>query len=155
MKIGVISDTHGVLRPQALAALRDEDVAQILHAGDIGSEEVLRALQLVAPTTAVRGNTDHESWCAMMPRDRLVELAGRTLYLIHDPDRIAIDPAAVGVDVVIFGHTHTPLLEQRGGALYLNPGSAGPRRSSLPATLALLTLGDEVSARIVELQLEQ
>jgi uncharacterized protein len=152
MKIGVISDTHGLLRPQVLTTLREAKVEQILHAGDIGTEEVLSALQTVAPTTAVRGNTDHQPWSATMPRDHLVEIAGRTLYLIHELARIALDPAAARVDVVVFGHTHEPLLEQRGDVLYLNPGSAGPGRFSLPVTLALLTLDQrEVSARLVEL----
>jgi putative phosphoesterase len=148
MIIGVISDTHGLLRPEALAALAP--ARHILHAGDIGSIEILDALRQIAPVTAIRGNIDTEGPCARFPATELVELAGRHFYLVHSIADLDISPAAAGVSVVISGHSHKPSQEMRGGVLYLNPGSAGPRRFELPVTIALITATPEtLEARIV------
>lgn len=137
MKLGLIADTHGLMRPQALEALRGSEL--ILHAGDIGAAAVLDALRELAPVIAIRGNNDTQAWAAGLPETERVELAGRHLYLLHD--RKALTPDALaGVDAVISGHSHKPLIESRDGLLYINPGSAGPRRFSLPVTVARLTL---------------
>jgi len=148
MIIGVISDTHGLLRPEALAALAS--ARHILHAGDIGKIEILDALRQIAPVTAICGNIDTEGPCARFPATELVELAGRLFYLVHSVADLDISPAAAGVSVVISGHSHNPSQEMRGGVLYLNPGSAGPRRFDLPVTVALVTSTPEtLEARIV------
>lgn len=138
MRIGVISDTHGLLRPQALAALEGSEL--ILHAGDIGAPEVLSGLQAIAPVLAVRGNNDTEHWAEALPETRVVEVGGRRFYLLHDMKTLDVDPLAAGFDAVLSGHSHKPLAETRAGVLYLNPGSAGPRRFRLPITLARLRL---------------
>ncbi len=155
MLIGVISDTHGLLRPQAVAALRDARVEHILHAGDVGNYAILEALEALAPVSAIRGNIDLAGRCAELPATDAVELGGKLLYLVHSIHDLDIKPDAAGVSVVISGHSHKASLESRQGVLYLNPGSAGPRRFSLPVTLALLTLpeGDDVplEASIVDL----
>ncbi len=149
MIVGLISDTHGLLRPQALDALRG--CGLILHAGDIG-EGVLAPLQALAPVQAVRGNNDLQGPEAAEPETRLVEIAGRRLYLIHDLKELPIDPAAERIDAVISGHSHRPKIETRHGVLYINPGSAGPRRFSLPIALAKLRIeGGEMSAEMVTL----
>ncbi|TAJ51288.1 MAG: metallophosphoesterase [Nevskiaceae bacterium] len=140
MRIGVISDTHGLLRPQALAALAGSEL--ILHAGDIGAPEVLAALEAIAPVAAVRGNNDTEPWAEALPETRVVEAGGLRFYLLHDLKTLALDPLAAGFDAVLSGHSHKPLAETRAGVLYLNPGSAGPRRFRLPITLARLRLQD-------------
>lgn len=140
MRIGVISDTHGLLRPQALAALQGSEL--ILHAGDIGSAVVLEQLAAIAPLAAIRGNNDTEAWALAVPETRTVEASGKRFYLLHDLKALAVDPAATGIDVVVAGHSHKPLAEMREGVLYLNPGSAGPRRWRLPITLARLRIGD-------------
>jgi hypothetical protein len=140
MRVGLISDTHGLLRPEALAALAG--VSRILHAGDVGSADVLSALSSVAPVEAVRGNVDQEPWAAVLPRDLWVEAGGKTLYLTHEPGRFDLDPRAAGIHVVVFGHTHQPRVAREHGVLFVNPGSAGPRRFSAPVTLALLDLDD-------------
>ncbi|MDP3857637.1 MAG: metallophosphoesterase family protein [Stagnimonas sp.] len=140
MRIGVISDTHGLLRPQALAALRDCEL--ILHAGDIGGPEVLEALAAIAPLAAIRGNNDTGPWAQAVPETRTVEAAGKRFYLLHDLKALALDPLAAGVDVIVSGHSHQPKCERRDGVLYLNPGSAGPRRWRLPITLACLRVED-------------
>lgn len=137
MLIGLISDTHGLLRPQALEALRG--CGLILHAGDIG-EGVLGPLQALAPVQAVRGNNDLQGAEAAEPETRLVQVAGRRLFLIHDLKELRIDPVAERIDAVISGHSHRPKIETRQGVLYVNPGSAGPRRFSLPIALALLRI---------------
>ena len=137
MRVGVISDTHGLLRPAALAALRGCD--HVLHAGDVGDQAVLTALAALAPLTAVRGNNDRGS---PLPETQLLELGGRSLYVLHDLHDLDLDPRAAGVDVVISGHSHKPLHEVRGGVLYLNPGSSGPRRFKLPIALARLDTVD-------------
>lgn len=150
IKIGVISDTHGLLRPEAAAALRGSEM--ILHAGDIGKPEVLEALAQVAPVLAVRGNNDRGDWAAEMPETRSIEIGGIRVYMLHDLKTIDIDPAGSGYDVVVAGHSHKPLVEGRGGVLYLNPGSAGPRRFKLPVTLAYLRVrSGKPQAEIVEL----
>lgn len=140
MRIGVISDTHGLLRPQALAALAGSEL--ILHVGDIGAPEVLSALQAIAPVAAVRGNNDTGPWAEALPETRVVEAGGLRFYLLHDLKTLALDPLAAGFDAVLSGHSHKPLAETRAGVLYLNPGSAGPRRFRLPISLARLRLQD-------------
>lgn len=140
MRIGVISDTHGLLRPQALAALEGSEL--ILHAGDIGAPEVLSGLQAIAPVLAVRGNNDTDHWAEALPETRVVEVGGRRFYLLHDMKTLDVDPLAAGFDAVLSGHSHKPLAETRAGVLYLNPGSAGPRRFRLPITLARLRLAE-------------
>jgi len=148
MIIGVISDTHGLLRPEALAALAP--ARHILHAGDIGNIEILDALRQLAPVTAIRGNIDTSGPCARFPATELVEAAGRHFYLVHSISDLDINPAAAGVSAVISGHSHKPSQETRNGILYLNPGSAGPRRFELPVTVALITATDEeLTAQIV------
>jgi uncharacterized protein len=148
--IGVISDTHGLLRPEAIEALRG--CSQILHAGDIGSQEILQQLATLATVTAVRGNVDHGLWAELLPRDQVVEVDGLLIYMLHDLAELDIDPQSAGFRVVVTGHSHRPVVEDRGGVLYLNPGSAGPRRFKLPISLALLEIaGSKVSARIREL----
>ena len=135
-RVGVISDTHGLLRPAALAALDGSDL--IVHAGDIGPEDILDRLAEIAPVTAVRGNVDRSPWCSNLGVDAVIELDGRFLYVIHDLGGLDLDPAMAGFDVVISGHSHRPGVTEREGVMYLNPGSAGPRRFSLPVSLATL-----------------
>jgi putative phosphoesterase len=148
--IGVISDTHGLLRPEALAALAG--VQHILHAGDIGNIEILDALRQLAPVTAIRGNTDTHGPCARFPATELVDLAGRLFYLVHSIDWLDISPVAAGVSAVISGHSHNPSQETRNGVLYLNPGSAGPRRFDLPVTVARIAVTSELlETRIIPL----
>jgi putative phosphoesterase len=136
MRIGVISDTHGLLRPEAMRALAGVD--HILHAGDVGNPAILEALATIAPVTAIRGNVDLHDACAELSETGAVELDGRLFYLVHSLQDLEIDPVAAGVAVVISGHSHLPGLEERGGVLYLNPGSAGPRRFKLPVTIAVI-----------------
>lgn len=138
VRLGLISDTHGLLRPEALAALHG--VRHLVHAGDIGSPEVLEALGRLAPVTAVRGNNDREPWARRLPDTEAVEVEGVWLYVLHDLRSLDLDPRAAGFDVVVSGHSHVPGVEERDGVLYVNPGSAGPRRFRLPVTVALLTL---------------
>ena len=138
MTIGIISDTHGLLRPEATAALAG--VSHILHAGDIGDIEILYALRQIAPVTAIRGNVDTQGPCSELPTTELVELGGRHFYLVHSLADLDISPSAAGVSAVISGHSHKPGQELRNGILYLNPGSAGPRRFNLPVTVALITI---------------
>ena len=148
--MGVISDTHGLVRDEALAALRDSDI--ILHAGDIGSPDVLHALERIAPTYAVRGNNDRDEWGRSLPLTEVVELGAHLVYLLHDIADLDVDPAAAGFSAVIYGHSHKPGIEQREGVLYLNPGSAGPRRFRLPIAVARMRVSDEgLQAELVEL----
>jgi putative phosphoesterase len=150
VRVGVIADTHGKIRPEALEALRG--VERILHAGDVGSETVLDALGAVAPVTAVRGNVDREPWCERLPETAEVEIAGRWIHMLHAREDLNLDPRAAGFDVVVSGHSHRPSVERRDGVLYLNPGSAGPRRFTLPVSVALLKVSAEgITARIVTL----
>ena len=135
--IGVISDTHGLVRSQAIAALRG--CAAIVHAGDIGKPEVLDELRELAPLTAIRGNVD--TWATDLPDTAVVTFAGQRLYVIHDVKKLELDPRAAGFAAVISGHSHVPRAEIRDGVLYLNPGSAGPRRFKLPISVATLRIG--------------
>jgi putative phosphoesterase len=148
MLIGVISDTHGLLRPEALTALAGVD--HILHAGDVGDPDILDAVRAIAPVTAIRGNIDTYGPCAELPATEAVELDGRLFYLVHSVHDLDINPAASGIAAVISGHSHQPGFETRNGVLYLNPGSAGPRRFRLPVTLALLE-SSEMTPRLVDL----
>jgi putative phosphoesterase len=150
MKIGVISDTHGMLRPEALAAL--EGVDRILHAGDVGAPEILKALAQIAPVTAIRGNIDIHGPCSDLPATELVEFAGKFFYLVHSVHDLDLKPEVAGIDVVVSGHSHQPRIETRNGVLYLNPGSAGPHRFKLPVSLGIVLMGDNVEAAIVELR---
>lgn len=148
--IGVISDTHGLVRPEAIAALRGCEL--IVHAGDVGAPEVLAALERIAPVAAVRGNVDHGAWARALPATRVVEVADRALYVLHDLAQLDVEPRATGIAAVIAGHSHRPRVEWRDGVLFLNPGSAGPRRFTLPVTLARLTArGAGLEAEIVPL----
>jgi putative phosphoesterase len=150
--LGVISDTHGLLRPEAVAALRG--VERIVHAGDIGSPEVLSALARIAPVSAVRGNNDRDAWAKAIPETDVVEVGDVSLYVLHDLHELDLDPRAAGFAAVIAGHSHQPKLEERGGVLFLNPGSAGPRRFKLPISLARLTVtGPRVRAELVTLEI--
>ena len=148
--VGVIADTHGLLRPEAVAALQGADL--ILHAGDVGPAVILDELRAIAPTTAVRGNVDTGMWATALPLSDVVSVGGLELYMLHDRASLDLDPAAAGFAAVIFGHSHRPGAELRNGVLYLNPGSAGPRRFTLPVTIARLTIEDgRLTHQIVEL----
>jgi uncharacterized protein len=150
MRVGVISDTHGLLRPEAVAHLRGSDY--IIHAGDLGSPEIIPKLQMIAPVTAIRGNIDTQSWAQEFPETEVVELAGRLLYVIHDVNALDINPQAAGFAAVISGHSHQPRQEIKNGVLYFNPGSAGPRRFKLPVTVGRLEItGGELQARVIEI----
>jgi putative phosphoesterase len=150
MMIGIISDTHGLLRPEARERLAGVD--HIIHAGDIGRPEVIAGLREIAPTTAIRGNIDKGPWADEHPHTEWLTLGGRTFYVLHNRNELDLDPAAAGIDVVVSGHSHQPKVETEGGVLYLNPGSAGPRRFTLPIALAILGLsGDAMQPCIVHL----
>lgn len=140
MMIGIISDTHGLLRPEARERLAGVD--HIIHAGDIGGPEVISGLREIAPTTAIKGNIDKGPWAEDYPHTEWLTLGGRTLYVLHNVAELDLDPAAAGIDIVVSGHSHRPRIETVGGVLYLNPGSAGPRRFTLPIALATLELTD-------------
>jgi len=148
--IGVISDTHGLLRPEAVAALRGAE--QIIHAGDIGAPEVLSALEEIAPVTAVRGNNDRGPWAARVPATALLEAEGVSIYVVHDVHELDLDPAAAGVAVVVAGHSHQPSEDVRDGVLFFNPGSAGPRRFRLPICVGRLHIdGKAARAELITL----
>ena len=148
--IGVISDTHGLLRPEAVQALRGVEL--IIHAGDIGSQEVIEGLRDLAPVTAVRGNCDRGDWAQAYPPRQDLLFGAASILVLHDRNELQTLPPGKGVRVVISGHSHRPSIREKDGVLYLNPGSAGPRRFKLPVTLALLTVqGEQVSAQIVDL----
>jgi len=150
IRIGLISDTHGLLRPAAADVLRGSDF--IVHAGDIG-ENVLEPLATIAPVTAVRGNNDRAAWARQLRETEQLRFGEVTLYVLHDLAQLAIDPRAAGVDVVVSGHSHRPGIERRNGVLYVNPGSAGPVRFKLPVSVALMQVtGRDVHVRIVELE---
>jgi len=136
--IGVISDTHGLLRPQAVDALRGSQA--IIHAGDVGREEILRELEKIAPVTVVRGNIDTSACSRKLPATNVLEIAGTTIYVLHNIDELDLDPGSAGFSAVIFGHSHTPLIENRKGVLFVNPGSAGPRRFNLPITVGRVVI---------------
>jgi uncharacterized protein len=150
VRIGLISDTHGLLRPQALDFLRGSD--HILHAGDIVGAAILGQLAGLAPLTAVRGNNDYGDWAQALPETATVILGGVTIHMLHDLKELAIDPAAQGVRVVVAGHSHKPACEERGGVLYVNPGAAGRRRFTLPVSVGELLVEDgQVEVRLVTL----
>jgi putative phosphoesterase len=139
--VGVISDTHGLLRPEAVAALEGVDL--IVHAGDIGNPEIIDELREIAPVHAIRGNVDRGLWADEFSPTEIVDLDGQSLYVLHDLNELDLDPAAAGFRVVISGHTHDPKITEERGVLYLNPGSAGPRRFRLPISLAQMRIGDD------------
>lgn len=149
-RVGVISDTHGLLRPEATEFLKGSDF--IVHAGDIGDACVLAGLAAIAPVTAVRGNNDKGKWTEAAPEFEVLQAGELLVYVLHDLSELDLNPAAAGFRVVVSGHSHRPSIEERGGVLYVNPGSAGPRRFKLPIAVAELQIsGDSVRARIVEL----
>ena len=152
MKIGVISDTHGLLRPEVGPALAGVD--HILHLGDVGKISILRELETIAPVTAIRGNIDREGPCSELPETEVVLLAGQYLYLLHDLNTLHLDPAAAKFAAVLFGHTHAPTLYKKKGVLYFNPGSCGPRRFNLPISLGRLTIeaDGKVQAELISLE---
>src|ERR1700691_2689218 len=150
MLIGVISDTHGLLRPEALTALAGSE--HILHAGDVGDPGILERLRAIAPVTAIRGNVDVGGACSLLPDTELVQLGGRGIYMLHDRHALDLDPIAAGISVVVSGHSHHPAIQRHKGILYFNPGSAGPRRFSTPVSVGFLTVTEAgVDARVVEL----
>ena len=152
LRVGILSDTHGLLRPEAAEFLRG--CSHIVHAGDVGGPEILDRLRGLAPVTAVRGNNDQGRWAEALPRWEFLELHGVALYVLHDLAELAIEPAAAGVRVVVSGHSHRPLVTERNGVLYVNPGSCGPRRFRLPVAAGELLVDGSASfqARIVELE---
>ena len=148
--LGLISDTHGLVRSEAVDALRGVD--RILHMGDVGGAEVLEQLEAIAPVSAVRGNTDYGAWADDLPMSLTLDTHGMRVHLVHDIDTLDLDPDAAGFQAVITGHSHQPSAEQRGGVLFLNPGSAGPRRFKLPVALARVTVsGSQLTHELVEL----
>lgn len=152
--IGVISDTHGLLRPEALQALAGAEL--IIHAGDIGKPQILQQLRTIAPVHAVRGNTDRESWARHLPGTQAIQVGGISLYVIHDLGSLDLDPVAAGFRVVISGHSHRPSVRELGGVLFINPGSAGPRRFDLPVSVAQLSVrSNHLQATLVELDIEE
>lgn len=153
INIGVISDTHGLLRVEALAALAGSDA--IIHAGDVGDPEILTDLERIAPVTAVRGNIDIAPWAKALPQTNVLGIGGVSIYVLHNVNELDLDPAAAGFDAVIFGHSHRPVIEQRKGVIFFNPGSAGPRRFSLPISIGKLVVRDgKLEPELVELEIE-
>jgi uncharacterized protein len=149
--VGVISDTHGLMRPQAVAALRGCDL--IIHAGDVGNPGVITQLAGIAPIHVVRGNVDKGDWAAELPLTELVEVGERVFFVLHEISQLDLDPADAGFAAVVFGHSHQPLIETRQGVLFLNPGSAGPRRFNLPVSIARIGMSRaRMRPEIVELQ---
>jgi len=153
MRIGVISDTHGLLRPEVLPALAG--VTRILHLGDVGKASILKDLEKLAPVTAIRGNVDREGPCAKLPETEVILINDRYVYMLHDLHTLHLDPAAGKFAAVLYGHTHVPNFHKKKGVLYFNPGSCGPRRFQLPVSIGLLTLDQdgELAAEIVNLEL--
>ncbi len=150
LHVGIISDTHGLLRPEAAAALRSCDL--IIHAGDVGNAAVLDGLRSIAPTFAIRGNIDTETWAARLPPTDIVEIGELSFYVLHNIADLDLDPPTAGFAAVVYGHSHQPSIVRSDGVLYLNPGSAGPRRFRLPVTLARVAVaGTELRPQIVEL----
>jgi putative phosphoesterase len=151
ISVGVISDTHGLLRPEAVAALHASDL--IIHAGDVGDPQILERLRAIAPTFAVRGNVDTSPWAETLPLTDVVEVGGLQFYVLHNLADLDLDPGPAGFAAVITGHTHRPHVDRRRDVLYLNPGSAGPRRFSLPIAVARLEVSSSrISHEIVELR---
>jgi putative phosphoesterase len=150
MRVGLISDTHGLLRPEAVAFLRDSDC--IVHAGDVGDPKVIETLEQLAPVTVVRGNNDKGPWADAIAETEVLQLEDVLIYVLHDISELDLEPSAAGFRVVVFGHSHRPSSETRDGVLYVNPGSAGPRRFKLPICVGELQIdGGSVMARHVEL----
>jgi uncharacterized protein len=150
--LGVISDTHSLLRPEAVEALRGSD--RILHAGDVGAPEILEALAKIAPVIAVRGNVDTASWARALPETEVVETGGVSIYVLHNLGQLDLKPEAAGFRVVVYGHSHHPKIEEKNGVLYFNPGSAGARRFHLPVSVGRLTIAaGKVQAQLVELEI--
>jgi len=148
--IGIISDTHALLRPEALAALRGSDY--IINAGDIGDPSILKELAKIAPVTAIRGNVDRETWAGKVPATSVLEVRDVAIYILHNLAELDLKPKAAGFDVVVYGHSHVAKQETKSGVLYFNPGSAGPRRFRLPVTVGRLTVKEgKVSGEIVEI----
>jgi uncharacterized protein len=150
--IGVISDTHRLLRAEALDALRGSE--HIIHAGDIGSPDILEKLSAVAPVTAVRGNIDKQEWARSLPETEVLDVRGLLIYILHDLAQLDLKPQTAGFAVVVSGHSHLPKQETREGVLYFNPGSAGPRRFKLPVSVGRLIIGDQVQGDILQLTLD-
>ena len=149
--LGVISDTHGLLRPEAVETLRGSDL--ILHAGDIGTPEILEALAQIAPLTAIRGNVDTDPWARALPENEVVEAGGVSVFILHNLGQLDLKPEAAGFRVVVYGHSHQPRIEEKNGVLYFNPGSAGPRRFHLPVNVGKLVIeAGKVRAELVELK---
>lgn len=152
LRIGVISDTHGLLRPEALAQL--QGCGHIIHGGDIGNPSILEQLAAIAPLTVVRGNNDNAPWAHTIPDAARLDVEGISIYVVHNIATLDIDPVAAGIDVLVSGHSHCPTKQLHGGILYLNPGSAGPRRFKLPVSVAeILVDGASLTARLIELEL--
>lgn len=150
IKIGLISDTHGLLRPQVFEVFRDTEL--IIHAGDIGSPDLIKRLRVIAPVSAVRGNMDSGSWAGDFPKTETVRIGDVLLYVIHNVQELDLDPDRAGISAVIAGHSHRPTIENRSGVIFINPGSAGPRRFRLPVSVAMLHIqGKSLSAELVEL----
>jgi len=150
VKIGVISDTHGLLRPEALQALRGSDF--IIHAGDIGNPKILDDLAQIAPVTAVRGNVDRDGWALRIPETDVLEAGGVSICVLHDIQQLDLKPEAAGFAAVIYGHSHIPKQETKNGVLYFNPGSAGPKRFKLPVSVGRLTVSNRsISVKILEI----
>jgi len=150
MIVGVISDTHGLLRPEAVAALADSDF--IIHAGDVGDPAILERLNAIAPVTAVRGNVDVGEWARKLPQTNVLQVEGCTIYVLHIIDQLDLKPEAAGFSAVIYGHSHKPHQETKSGVLYFNPGSSGPRRFALPISLGrLIVHAGRVTAELIEL----
>lgn len=147
--IGLISDTHGLLRPETVDALAGSDL--IIHAGDIGSAEIIEALRQIAPVRAIRGNVDSESWAEQLPSEDTVTFAGRQIYVLHNLADLTLEPRAAGIDVVVSGHSHKPFVRKANGVLFVNPGSAGPRRFTLPVAMAML----HITPRSIRAQLHE
>jgi putative phosphoesterase len=152
INIGVISDTHGLLRPEALTVLAGSDF--IIHAGDVGDPVILRALEKIAPVTAIRGNIDTQSWAKNIPATDVLEVTEVSIYVLHSLAELDLKPEAAGFAAIVYGHSHKPKQEVKNGVLYFNPGSAGPRRFRLPVSIGRLKIaGKEVSSEIIELKI--
>ena len=151
--IGVISDTHGLLRPEAVEALRDAD--KIIHAGDVGDPVIITELERIAPLTLIRGNIDTSDWSKNLPDTNILDVGSLSLYVLHNVHDLDLDPAAAGFAAVIFGHSHQPLIEWRKHVLFFNPGSAGPRRFQLPISIGKLTVKHgKLKPELIELQVK-
>lgn len=152
MRVGVISDTHGLLRPEAIASLASSDL--ILHAGDIGKPAVLEELAAIAPVIAVRGNNDQGEWANLISTNEKIQIESVAVYMLHIVKDLSLDPIQAGIRVIISGHSHKPEIKEQAGVLFLNPGSAGPRRFKLPISVAQLDInGTDINAQIIELPL--